>query len=213
MRIVMKTDENFKENQQWDKKGLSINREFRDEDFVEFNIIDELGEVIAELTMFLNSTMIVGEISRITIFDKNVNRHQLIKEFLNYIYTEQTDFKVLVLKVQIQESGFEDFDLQCAGFYTNTFFTWYHLNPHYEEVINMGTNNEEIKEILKERISKMCLNKEKYIENIQKQLEISKLDLEELEREGNTQVATYKRQEIETYEAILNANDPKGLSR
>ena len=43
MRIVMKLDENFKPGQQWNKKGLDINREFRDEDFVEFDIYDELG--------------------------------------------------------------------------------------------------------------------------------------------------------------------------
>lgn len=215
MRIVMKLDENFKGNQQWNKKGLDINREFRDEDFVEFDIYDELGGgVIAQFTMCLNSTMIAGEINRIRIFDKNVNRHQLIKEFINYIYREQTDFKVLVLKVQIKESGFTDFDLQCAGFYSDTSHTiWRHLNPNYEEVINIGTNDEEMKEILQEKISKICQKKEKYIEKIQKQLEISKISLEEFEREGNIQMATYKRQEIEAYEAILNANESMGLSR
>lgn len=213
MKVVMKTDESFKKGQQWNKKGLDINKEFRDEDFVDFDIYDELGGVIAQFTVCLNPTMIASEINRIQIFDKNVNRHQLIKEFINYIYTEQTDFKVLVLRVHIQESGFKNFDLQCAGFYTNTFFTWYHLNPNYEEVINMGTNDKEIKEMLQEKISKMCLNKEKYIEKIQKQLEISKIDLAELEREGNIQMATYKRQEMENYEAILNANESSGLSR
>ncbi len=214
MRIVMKLDENFKDNQQWNKKGLSINREFREEDEVEFDIYDELERGIAKLSMFLNPTMIVGEISRITIFDKNVNRHQLIKEFINYIYREQTDFKVLVLRVQIQESGFKDFDLQCAGFYPNIdTFTWYHLNPHYEEVINMGTDDEEIKEILKERVSKICLKKEKYMSRILQQLEYTKEALEFFELEGNQQMATYRRQEIEAYEAILNANEPKGFSR
>lgn len=211
----MKLDDNFKDNQQWNEKGLSITREFRDEDFVDFDIYDELGGVIAQFETCLNPTMIVGEINRIKIFDKNVNRHQLIKEFINYIYTVQTNYKVLILKVAIQESGFNDFDLQYAGFCTDMSspFIWYHLNPNYEEVITVGTSDERIKEKLKATMNKMCLKKEKYIGQMQTRLENIKRDLEEYEIEGNTEMATYKRQEMEDYEAILNGNVPKGLGR
>lgn len=178
-----------------------------------------VGEKDCLLYTLYNCTSAIGVIERLHVYDKDANKTELLKALLDYLYTlESPYFKILGLRCSIQESGLNDSNLQCAGFYTNSSFssfTFYHLHlhPHFEEALNLGTTDEEIKVKFRENYNRYCMNKEKYLNRISQELETAKEALEYFELKGDQKMAHYKRQDIETYEKILNANESKGLSR
>lgn len=213
-KIEMIMSKHFNAKDQWPEDKLSINKEFLDEDEVIFKIYaNGDNKLLAIVTTFFNPTMIVGEIVRINIYNKETTPLEVLKEVVSYIYMEQNIFRVLVLRISISESGFDDLDLQCSGFYTNNAFVWYHLNPNYQEIINNDANNEEIKTKLNIKMSGMCIKKDKYFAGIQNKLEYLKKDLEEMQLENDMRCADLVIRQIEIYEKILGVAKNNELAK
>lgn len=211
MKFVMKLDENANKERQWNERNLQISmpREFNDEDYVTFIVSDEGDRILAEFFAYLNPTRVVGKIERMHIYKKEINQLELINGLINYIYNIQTDFRVLALIVDIRESGFDDLDLQCTGFFTDPLSTiiWHHLNPNYEELINRSTNNNMIKVKLLNKMADMFIRKEKYFVNLRNQLEFMKKDLEELELSGDLNSVKNLKEQILYYETIFSQGE------
>lgn len=217
MEIVMQLGEDhLKKNVDWDKMKFTLMRNYVfEEEEVDITFYEEREKrKLANFGLCLRSSSVVGIIERLTIFDKTISQTLLLQHLLDYLYNlESPYFRILGLFCNIKDCGITDFSLQSVGFYTNDFFNFFHLHPDFLEVLNRETCKEEIKEKFRSQYVTYCKRKEKYISSILQQLECAKEALEFFELECDQQMAVLKRQDIEQYETILNANEIKGFSR
>ncbi len=216
MKVVLEVDKGFPKREAWTSNGFELLKNI-DGYIIEFYLYDGMEKKVAVFTLYFEPFNAVACFECMTLYDKSFDQRFLLEFFLDYLYTfENPYFKLLGLRLPVIGSGMSEFPIQCVGFFPKAQDSqfYFHLNPNFEEALTLGTQNEEVKSLFQNNYEKYVTWQNKHINRIKEKLSLSKIYLAELETEGKNKIMIEsKRQEVESYEAILESLENRGLYR